>query len=55
MTDLQWYDLLRVLDGELLDPLPVGLIVDCPWLPGLVGASILDLIPLSSASDRRSR
>lgn len=44
MTDLQWHDLLRVLDGELLDPLPVGLIVDCPWLPGLVGASILDYL-----------
>jgi hypothetical protein len=30
MTDLQWQDLLRVIDGELLDPLPVGLIVESP-------------------------
>ncbi len=44
MTERQWNDLLRVLDGELLDPLPVGLIVDCPWLPGWAGASILDYL-----------
>jgi len=45
MTDSQWCDLLRVLNGELLDPLPVGLIVDCPWLPGWAGGmSILDYL-----------
>ncbi len=44
MTDQQWDDLLRVLDGDLLDPLPVGLIVDCPWLPGWAGISILDYL-----------
>ncbi len=42
MTDHQWQDLLRVVRGELLDPLPVGLIVDSPWLPGWAGATILD-------------
>ena len=42
MTDQQWLDLLRVLDGELLTPLPVGLIIDSPWLPGWAGMSILD-------------
>ena len=42
MTDAQWQNLLRVIDGELLDPLPVGLIVDSPWLPGWAGVSILD-------------
>jgi len=42
MTDLQWQDLLRVLRGDLLDPLPVGLIVDSPWLPGWAGTSILE-------------
>jgi uroporphyrinogen-III decarboxylase len=31
-----------VLNGELLDPLPVGLIIDSPWLPGWAGVSILD-------------
>ena len=34
MTDPQWQDLLRVINGELLDPLPAGLIVGSPWLPG---------------------
>ncbi len=42
MTDPQWHDLLRVIGGELLDPLPVGLIVDSPWLPGWAGAGMLD-------------
>lgn len=44
MTDSQWNDLLRVLDGQRLDPLPVGLIVDSPWLPGWAGMSILDYL-----------
>jgi len=45
MTDEQWNRLLRVLDGERFDPLPVGLIIDCPWLPGWAGArSILDYL-----------
>lgn len=44
MTDRQWCDLLYVLDGEQLDTLPVGLIVDCPWLPGWAGISILDYL-----------
>lgn len=42
MTDEQWRDLLRVIRGELLDPLPVGLLIDSPWLPGWAGMSILD-------------
>ena len=42
MTDSQWQNLLRIIDGELLNPLPVGLIVDCPWLPGWAGVSIID-------------
>jgi len=42
MTDAQWQMLLRVLDGEQFDPLPVGLIIDSPWLPGWAGVSILD-------------
>jgi uroporphyrinogen decarboxylase len=42
MTDPQWNDLLRILHGELLDPLPAGLIIDSPWLPGWAGMSMLD-------------
>ena len=40
MTDRQWYKLLSVLRGETLDPLPVGFIADCPWLPGWYGVPI---------------
>jgi hypothetical protein len=32
MTDSAWNDLLRIIGGELLDPLPVGFIIDSPWL-----------------------
>ncbi len=42
MTDLQWNVLLRLIDGDLMSPTPVGLIIDSPWLPGWHGDSILD-------------
>jgi len=42
MTDKQWSELLRVLQGEKLESLPVGFIIDCPWLPNWAGISILD-------------
>ena len=44
MTDRQWKDLLAVLRGEVLRPLPVGFIVDCPWLPGWCGRDIIDYL-----------
>ena len=44
MTNSQWGTLLKVLAGERVEPLPVGLIVDCPWLPGWVGATVLDYL-----------
>lgn len=44
MTDQQWNQLLRVLAGEEVRPLPVGLIVDSPWLPGWAGVSMLDYL-----------
>jgi len=44
MTDEQWRDLLRVLDGELLEPLPVGFIIDSPWLAAWHGVSIVDYV-----------
>jgi uroporphyrinogen-III decarboxylase len=44
MTNAQWETLLQVIAGERVDPLPVGLIVDCPWLPGWAGATILDYL-----------
>ena len=42
MTDSQWQDLLRVIHGELLDPIPAGLIIDSPWLPGWAGIATVD-------------
>lgn len=42
MNDLQWQQLLDVIDGKVLDPLPVGFIIDSPWLPGWYGISTLD-------------
>jgi uroporphyrinogen-III decarboxylase len=42
MTNEQWEKLLAVLAGEVLDPLPVGFVIDSPWLPGWAGSSTLD-------------
>jgi len=42
MTPEQWDKLLTVIDGELVDPMPVGFIIDSPWLPGWAGISTLD-------------
>ncbi|MFW6162724.1 MAG: uroporphyrinogen decarboxylase family protein [Planctomycetota bacterium] len=42
MTDQQWNTLLAVLDGQAVEPLPVGFIIDSPWLPNWAGMSILD-------------
>ena len=42
MTDKQWDDIKAVVEGELLSPLPVGFIIDSPWLPNWHGISILD-------------
>ncbi|MGA7710901.1 MAG: uroporphyrinogen decarboxylase family protein [Rhizomicrobium sp.] len=42
MTEQQWQDLLAVLRGEQCRPLPIGFIIDCPWLPNWYGVNILD-------------
>lgn len=42
MTDQQWNILQKVLKGEKVNPLPVGFIIDCPWLPNWYGINILD-------------
>jgi len=41
MTDLQWHELLAVLHGEHVNPLPVGFIIDSPWLPNWSGVEII--------------
>ena len=42
MTDTQWDLLKRTIQGEQLTPLPVGFIIDCPWLPKWYGVTMLD-------------
>lgn len=42
MTDQQWEMLQKVIKGEVLSPLPVGFIIDCPWLPNWYGIRIID-------------
>ncbi len=42
MTNEQWEQLLAVLAGDVVDPLPVGFIIDSPWLPGWAGQTVLD-------------
>ncbi len=42
MTNEQWKLLVSVIEGAELDPLPVGFIIDSPWLPGWAGMSVLD-------------
>ena len=42
MTDKQWEIVNRVVEGDILSPLPTGFIIDSPWLPGWYGIPILD-------------
>jgi uroporphyrinogen-III decarboxylase len=42
MTDQHWELLRRIVKGEIVDPLPVGFIIDSPWLPNWSGIRILD-------------
>jgi uroporphyrinogen decarboxylase len=42
MTNEQWNQLLSVINGEAVNPLPVGFIIDSPWLPGWAGIPTLD-------------
>jgi uroporphyrinogen-III decarboxylase len=49
MTDKQWETLRAVISGETLDSIPVGFIIDSPWLPGWAG---IDLIEYYSSEDK---
>ena len=42
MTGEQWSRLLAVINGEVVEPVPVGFIIDSPWLPGWAGISTID-------------
>lgn len=42
MNELQWNLLLDIIEGKHVFPLPVGFIIDSPWLPGWYGISTMD-------------
>ena len=42
MRPEHWNNLLAVINGESVEPVPVGFIIDSPWLPGWAGISALD-------------
>ena len=43
MTDKQWNELVALVKGEgVSEKIPIGFIIDCPWLPNWYGISILD-------------
>ncbi|MDR3527090.1 MAG: uroporphyrinogen decarboxylase family protein [Rhizomicrobium sp.] len=42
MTEQHWAELLAAIRGEAKTPLPIGFIIDCPWLPNWYGVSILE-------------
>jgi len=44
MTPKQWNELLAVVRGDSLPQLPIGFIIDCPWLPGWHGVEIADYL-----------
>jgi len=44
MTNHQWNQLLAVIRGETVTPLPVAFIVDCPWLPNWHGVDVVDYL-----------
>jgi uroporphyrinogen decarboxylase len=42
MHDQHWDQLVSVIRGEVVRPLPTGFIIDSPWLPNWAGHTILD-------------
>jgi uroporphyrinogen decarboxylase len=44
MNDRHWDQLLQILAGESLDPLPVGFLVDGPWVAASHGVSLMEYL-----------
>ncbi len=42
MTDKQWEVLKKIINGEKFEKIPIGFIIDCPWLPNWYGIEIVD-------------
>ena len=42
MKKEQWEIIKKCTEGQVVDPPPVSLIIDSPWLPGYLGISMID-------------
>jgi len=42
MRNSSWDDLIRMIEGKKPDSLPVGFIIDSPWIPGWYGITKID-------------
>jgi len=42
MKEIHWDNLIKIIEGESTGDIPVGFIVDSPWLPKWYGSSIID-------------
>jgi uroporphyrinogen decarboxylase len=42
----EWQILRKCADMEAVQPIPIGLIVDSPWIPGYVGVSTVDYLTI---------
>jgi len=42
MNERQWETLLAIIDGENVNPIPTGFIIDSPWIPNWAGYTIMD-------------
>jgi uroporphyrinogen-III decarboxylase len=42
MTEKHWSQLLDIINGKIIEPMPVGFIIDCPWLPNWYGVKVID-------------
>jgi uroporphyrinogen-III decarboxylase len=42
MNESQWNLLLDVIEGKRVTPLPIGFIIDSPWIPGWYGIRTID-------------
>ncbi len=42
MKEKHWENLLAVINGQKVNPIPIGFIIDSPWLPGWAGITTLD-------------
>jgi uroporphyrinogen-III decarboxylase len=49
MHDQHWNQLVSVIRGEAVRPLPTGFIIDSPWLPNWAGRPILDYLTSDEA------